>query len=376
MKKVVLIAVLVVIMVVCALAGIKALQIKKLVAAGQGFAPPPETVASAVVHEEKWQNTLETVGSVIAVQGVNVTTELPGIVREIAFESGAQVNQGDLLVRLDTSLEEAQLRALEAQSELAKIDAARLRTLRAEQMVSESVLDSAEATLKQTQANADALRATIAKKTIRAAFAGQLGLRLVNLGEYVDTGKSIVSLQALRPVYADFSMRQQELAQLEKGMHVRLSTDTYPDRPFVGTLVAINPDLDLTTRTVRLRAAFDNSDLLLRPGMFARIEVLLPSERSALVIPTTAVLSSAYGESVYVIEPKNATNSAGSNLVVRQQFIRTGRARGDFVTVETGLHAGERVVSAGVFKLRNRMAVIENNAVGPATSKEPHPAEG
>src|SRR5262249_10969876 len=161
--------------------------------------------------------------------------------------------------------------------------------------------------------------ATIAKKTIRAAFAGQLGLRLVNLGEYVDTGKAIVSLQALRPVYADFSLRQQDLAQLQKGMRVRLSPDTYADRSFEATLTAINTDLDLVARSVRLRASFDNDDQLLRPGMFARVEVLLPSQQPALVIPTTAVLSAAYGESVYVIESKTATNTSGGSLVVRQQ---------------------------------------------------------
>jgi membrane fusion protein (multidrug efflux system) len=376
MKKTAFTAVLLVILVVAALVGIKGTQFKKLMAAGQGFTPPPETVSSAVVHEEKWQETLDAVASITAVQGVNVTTELAGIVREIAFESGAVVKEGDLLVRLDTSLEEAQLRALEAQAELARIEADRVRKLRAEKMVSQSGLDSAEASLKQTEATADALRATIAKKTIRAAFAGQLGLRLVNLGEYIDTGKAVVSLQAVQPVYADFSLRQQELAHLEKGMRVRLTTDTYPDRSYSGSLVAINPDLDPVTRTVRLRAAFDNADQVLRPGMFARVEVLLPGQQAAVVIPITAVLSSAYGESVYVIEPNSSTNGASSSLVVRQKFIRTGRTRGDFVAVETGLHAGERVVSAGVFKLRNRMAVTENNAVAPPASQKPEPVDG
>ena len=371
-----LLATLLLIIAVGTLAGVKVLQNKKLTAAGKSFTPPPETVSSAVAHEEKWQNTLEAIGSVTAAQGVNVTTELPGIVQEIAFESGALANQGDLLVRLDTSSEEAQLRSLEAQAGLAQIEVGRARKLRADKMVSESELDSAEATFKQTQANADAVRAIISKKTIRAAFSGRLGLRLINRGEYVDAGKAIVSLQALTPIYADFSLPQQDLAQVRTGQHVRLSLDTYSDRSFEGVLSAINPDLDPGTRSVRLRATFENSDQLLRPGMFVRAEVLLPTEEPVLVIPATAVLSSPYGESVYVIEPNAGTNTVDAGLVARQQFIRTGRARGDLVAVETGLKPGERVASSGVFKLRNRMPVTENNSLVPKASPTPHPSEG
>lgn len=371
-----LLATLLLIIAVGTLAGVKVLQNKKLTAAGKSFTPPPETVSSAVAHEEKWQNTLEAIGSVTAAQGVNVTTELPGIVQEIAFESGALANQGDLLVRLDTSSEEAQLRSLEAQAGLAQIEVGRARKLRADKMVSESELDSAEATFKQTQANADAVRAIISKKTIRAAFSGRLGLRLINRGEYVDAGKAIVSLQALTPIYADFSLPQQDLAQIRTGQHVRLSLDTYSDRSFEGVLSAINPDLDPGTRSVRLRATFENSDQLLRPGMFVRAEVLLPTEEPVLVIPATAVLSSPYGESVYVIEPNAGTNTVDAGLVARQQFIRTGRARGDLVAVETGLKPGERVASSGVFKLRNRMPVTENNSLVPKASPTPHPSEG
>ena len=269
-------AVFIVLVVLGGLAGVKALQFKKLMASGKDFAPPPESVSSAVVREEKWQGTLTAIGSITAVQGVTITPEIPGIIHEITFESGAVVSKGDLLVRLDTSLEEAQLRALEAQEELARLNLTRERTLRSQNMVSQAELDAAEATLKQTQGNADAIRATIQKKTIRAPFAGRLGIRLVNLGQYMDTGKPIVSLQALTPVYADFSLPQQELARLKTGMSVRVTTDTYPGREFEGTLTAINPDLDQSTRSVGLQATFANPDQLLRPGMFARAEVLLP----------------------------------------------------------------------------------------------------
>ena len=373
MKLKIVFALVVVLIVFGGLAGVKTLQIRKMMAAGQAFVPPPESVSSAVARQEKWQETLDAIGSITAVQGVNITPEAAGTVSEIAFVSGAVVATGDLLVRLDTSSEEAQLRSLEAQANLARINAERARQLRADNTVSQSELDTAEATLKQYQANADAIRAAIEKKTIRAPFAGRLGIRLVNLGEYLDTGKPIVSLQSLSPVYADFSLPQQELARLKTGMRVRVTTDTYPDKKFEGDLTAINPDLDPSTRSVRLQATLDNPEQFLRPGMFARVQVLLPSEQTVLAVPAPSVLSAPYGDSVYVIEP--GTNGAGAGLVVRQQFIRTGRALGDFVSVETGLKTGERVVSSGLFKLRNGMSVVENNAIAPATAEAPRPAD-
>ena len=375
MIRKVLLAVFIVLLVVGGLAGVKALQIKKLIASGKSFAPPPECVSAAVAREDKWQDTLTAIGSITAVQGVIVTPDIPGIAREIAFESGAVVTNGALLVRLDTSSEEAQLRALEAQEELGRLNLARERNLRTQNMVSQSELDTAEATLKQSQGNADAIRATIQKKTIRAPFAGRLGIRLVNLGQYLDTGKPIVSLQSLTPVYAEFSLPQQELARLKTGMKVLVTTDAYPGRQFDGTLTAINPDLDQQTRSVGLQATFDNPEQLLRPGMFARVEVLLPEEQAVLVIPATSVLSAPYGDSVYVIEPKPGKDEEKTELAVRQQFIRTGRARGDFVSVESGLKPGDRIVSAGIFKLRNGMAVIENNDLAPKNDLAPRPSD-
>jgi membrane fusion protein, multidrug efflux system len=375
MIRKILMAVFVVLLIVGALAGVKTLQIQKLMADGKSFASPPECVSSAVAREEKWQGTLTAIGSVTAVQGVTVTPELAGIIREIAFESGAVVAKDALLVRLDTSTEEAQLHALEAQEELARLTLARERTLRSQNMVPQSELETAEATLKQNEGMADATRAIIQKKTIRAPFGGRLGIRLVNLGQYLDTGKPIVSLQSLTPIYADFSLPQQELARLQTGMRVRVTTDTYPGRQFEGTLTAINPDLDAQTRSVGLQATFENAEQLLRPGMFARVEVLLPEEQPVLVIPATSVLSAPYGDSVYVIESKPGKDGGKPELAVRQQFIRTGRAQGDFVSVESGLKPGERIVSAGIFKLRNGMSVIENNELSPKNELAPHPSD-
>jgi membrane fusion protein (multidrug efflux system) len=375
MKAKIAIAVVIVVAIVGALAGIKFLQFQKMSAGGKGGAMPPETISSATVREEKWQGTLTAIGSITAVQGVTVSTEIPGTIRDIAFDSGAVVSKGDLLVRLDISSEEAQLRAIEAQVELARLNAVRERTLRTQNMVPQSELETAEATLQQNQANADNIRATIGKKTIRAPFSGRLGIRQINLGQYLDTGKPIVSLQALSPAYADFTLPQQELAKLKTGMPVRVTTDVFPGREFLGKLTAINPDLDSNTRSVALQATFENADQALRPGMYARIEVLLPEEQSVLVVPATSVLSNPYGDIVYVIESNAGADTNKPALTVRQHIVRTGRARGDFVTVETGLKAGERVVSSGIFKLRDGMSVVENNELVPKSEKSPRPPD-
>ena len=356
------------------LAGVKVAQIAKMMAFK--WAVPPETISSAVAHNEQWQDTLSAVGSVSAAQGVIVAPEVPGTVSEIDFESGATAHKGDLLIKLDTSAEEAQLRAAEAQEEWARVSADRLEKLRADNTVSQSELDQAQASLKQAKANADAIKSTIDKKNIRAAFDGKLGIRLVNLGEQVPAGKGIVSLQALSPVFVDFSLPQQDLAQLTAGLKVRVTTDTYPDKSFEGELTAINPDLDAATRSVRLRAKFSNAEQLLRPGMFAHVEVVLPEAKPVLAIPATAILSAPFGDSVFVIvtaAQAGVTNMAPTNLVVQQKFVRTGRTHGDFISVESGLEAGDRVATAGIFKLRNGVGVQENNEDTPKPSLSPNP---
>ena len=376
MKSKIAIGILIVVAVFGALAGVKTLQFRKLIEGGKAFAQPPESVSSTIAREEKWPVTLTAIGSVTAVQGVTVNPELPGIVSEIAFNSGAVVAKGDLLVRLDTSLEEAQLRALEAQEELARINVDRERTLRSQNMVSQSELDTAEATLKQNKANADTVRATIEKKTIRAPFAGRLGLRMVNLGQYLDTGKPIVSLQSLNPVYADFSLPQQDLAQLKTGMRVSLTTDAYPGRQFEGKLTAITPDLDQSTRSVGLQATLENPEQLLRPGMFARMEVFLPEEQKVLVIPATAVLSAPYGDSVYVIEPKPATNGAPAGLVVRQQFVKHRALAWRLPDGGVGPQAGRPHCQRGHLQAAQRhVGDREQRASSPSTTWRPSPSD-
>ena len=371
MKSKILIGLLVVLVLGGALAAVKVMQIKTMIAVGASFTPPPETVATAIAAADEWPDVLPAIGTVNAEHGITLSAEIAGPVRERLFESGAEVVAGDLIVKLDSASEEAQLRAAEAQVALAKVSAERLRQLRADKTVAQSELDQAEATLTQNQANADNLRAVIGKKNIRAPFTGRLGIWQVNLGQLMEAGKPIISLTALSPLFVDFSLPQQALARLATGLKVQATVDAYPDKQFEGELVAINPDLNATTRSVGLRAKFANAEKLLRPGMFVRVEVVMPAAKKVLAIPATAVLSSPSGDSVFVITqpPENG----GTNLVAQQKFIRTGATHGDFISVENGLQAGDRVATAGIFKLRNGMTVVENNALAPKPSLTPTP---
>jgi membrane fusion protein (multidrug efflux system) len=361
-----------VITVFAVLAGIKAIQIRTLINVGKTFVMPPETISSAVAHEESWGEVIPGVASVTAAQGLTLMAEIPGTVSEIAFESGAVVTNGQLLVRLDTSTEAAQLRAVEAQVTLWQLNFARAQQLVTNNAMSKSELDAAAATLQQGEAEADTVRATIAKKTIRAPFAGRTGIRTVNLGTYVDKAMPIVSLQSVGALFAEFSLPQQDLSRLKTGLAVRLTTDAFPGKDFLGTLTTINPDLDATMRSVRLQATFANAEQLLRPGMFARVELVLPERHPVLAVPATAILSAPYGDSVFVIE--SSTNASGG-LVVRQQFVRVGRGKGDFVSVTGGLKAGERVVASGLFKLRNGMGVVVNDELTPKSEQKPNPSD-
>lgn len=367
MRKV-LVGIAIVLVVLAALVVVKVMQIKKII--NSPWPAESATISTALVHEETWPDTLSAVGSVSANQGVTVAPEIAGTVSEIDFESGATVKRGDLLLKLDTSTEDAQLRALEAQAEWAKLSVERQRKLREDKTVSQSDLDQADATWKQAEANADNIRAIIQKKTIRAPFSGRLGIRLVNLGEQLDVGKSIVSLQSLSPIFVDFSLPQQEIAKLQVGLKVKALSDSYPTNEFEGEISAINPDLDTGTRSVRVRAKFENSDELLRAGMFAQVAVVLPQENPVMVIPSTALLRAPYGDSVFIIGPDKDNPK---NVVAQQAFIRTGSTRGDFVSVESGLKVGDRVASSGIFKLHNKILVKENNETTPKASEKPTP---
>jgi membrane fusion protein (multidrug efflux system) len=283
------------------------------------------------------------------------------------------VRAGDLLVRQDTSSEEAQLRAAEASAELAKINLERIKDLFSKKTVSKSEWDNAETQFKQAAAQADVIRAVMAKKNIRAPFGGLLGIRLVNLGQFLHEGDPIVSLQSLDPIFVNFLLPQQEVSRIKLGLSVRVAADSLPGEVIQGTLTAINPQVDAATRNIRIQATLANPGERLRPGMFAEVTLALPGRDEVLVIPATSVLYAPYGDSVFVVEDKKAGNTEKPVKVVRQQFARLGEKRGDFVSVVSGVKEGESVVSTGVFKLRNGQEVVVDNTLSPEFKLKPRP---
>lgn len=373
MKKRLLFSLLGLITLVAILGGVKALQIGKMIEQGKKFVPPPETVTTAAARSESWESVLTAVGSLDAVQGVTVSAELPGKIVRIAFEAGATVGRGDLLLQQDTSTEQAQLPGAEAAVALTKANLRRAGELLAQKVISQSEYDSAEANFRVAVAAADNIRATIGKKTIRAPFSGRLGIRLVDLGQVLKEGDAIVSLQALDPIFVNFQLPQQQLSRLRTGLPVRVTTDALPGQVIEGTISAINPEVDSATRNIRVQATVANGRELLRPGMYANVAVVLPGREQVLVIPSTAVLYAPYSDSVFVIEERKDEKSGQEGRFLRQQVVRLGEKRGDFVAVTSGLKEGDSVASTGVFKLRNGQAVVVDNTLAPQFQLAPKP---
>ncbi len=368
--KVIFLVVVLLLVIVGSLGGIKVLQIRQMIAAASNFRPPAETITAARATRAEWASRLTAVGSLAAVQGVTVSAELPGKVVAIPLRPGARVKAGELLLEQDTSSERAQLRAVEARLALAKINLQRTRRLLGHKVVARAQLDDTSAQVAQAEAEADAVRATIKKKKIRAPFAGRLGLRLVNLGEVIASGTPIVSLQSIDPVFANFSLPQHQLSRVRIGLVVQLSTNAVPGT-LAGKVTAINPHVNASTRSVEVQATVANPEERLRPGMFVDVAVLLPGRRPVLAIPAPAVLYAPYGDSVFVVRPAKGAHGQ----VVEQQFVRLGERRGDFVAVEGGVREGEQVVSSGVFKLRNGQAVKIDNALSPRFTLSPSPTD-
>jgi len=360
--------------VVAALAGIKAGQIGAMIAVGKTFTPPPESVTSARVEATEWQPSRVAVGSLVAVRGVTVSAEVVGTVRVIGFTSGVSVKRGGLLVQLDTSVEDAQLASAEAEAALAKLTLARARELQLGQAAARADLDAAEARAKQAEAAVAGLQAAIARKTIRAPFDGRVAIRQVELGQVVSPGTPIASIQSVDPMYADFWLPQQALAEVKPGQRVRVRTDTFPGASWEGAVAAVNSEVDPATRNVRIRAQLPNGDGRLRPGMFVQVEALSSEPRPVLIIPATAVLFAPYGDSVYSLEEKRDPGGRVA-LVAKQKFVRLGERRGDLVAVTQGLAPGENVVSGGAFKLRNGAEVVVRNDLAPDARADPRPTD-
>jgi membrane fusion protein (multidrug efflux system) len=373
MKKRILLTMLVLIALAGILAGIKALQIGRMIDAGAQFVPPPETVTTTEVRLESWESLLTAVGSLTAVQGVTVAAEMPGKVTQIAFEPGSMVKKGELLLKQDTSSEQAQLPGAEASVTLAKANLERARELLAQKIISQAEFDSAEASFKVAVAAAESIRATIGKKTLRAPFAGRLGIRLVNLGQILQEGDPVVSLQTLDPIYVDFLLPQQQLAEIRTGLPVRVTTDALPGQRVEGFITTINPEVDAATRNIRLQAKVSNPEGQLRPGMYVTVAVVLPRREQVLAIPATAVLYAPYSDSVFVVEEKKAEAGGQLEKLLRQQFVRLGEKQGDFVAAISGLKEGETIVTTGVFKLRNSQVVMVDNTLSPEFEHAPKP---
>jgi len=370
MKKRIIFTLIGLIILIAILAAIKAMQIRAMIDQGKKFVPPPETVTSVLVKADSWGTSLTAIGTLNAVQGVTVGAELAGKVVRIAFEAGVSVKKGDILLHQDTSSEEAQLPGAVAEADLSRINLERAEQLYAKGLIARVDLDNAKANAKQTYAQAENIRATIAKKTIRAPFSGRLGIRQVNLGQILREGDPIVTLQSLDPIYVDFTLPQQQLPLIKPGLQVLVTGDALPDATIEGQITAINPKVDPETLNVKVEATVANRSGSLRPGMFVSVAVRLPEQQKVLAIPITAVLYAPFGDSVFVIE-ENGAGKSGKTL--RQQFVRLGEKRGDFVAITEGLKEGEMVVSTGVFKLRNGQAVVVDNKLAPDFQEAPKP---
>ena len=350
---------------------VKFKQIQTAIAQGAAFQPPPEAVTTIMAAQEEWATTLSAIGTTAAVQGVGVSADLPGVVERVLFESGQAVRAGDVLAVLDTRQERAQLAALEAQRELARLTFDRMQGLLNERVVSQAELDRATADYRQTDARVGEVRAVIDRKTIRAPFSGVLGIRQVNLGQYLAGGAELVELQSLNPIYVNFSVPQQSGAALSVGRAVHITAnDTAVEG--AGRVTAIDSKVDEATRNIQVQATFANPKGALRPGMFVQTEVALGPKRTVVSLPASAVSYAPYGDSVFVVAELK-TPDGQSYKGVRQQMVKLGLARGDQISVLSGLNPGDEVVTSGVFKLRNGAAIQINNTVRPANSPAPKP---
>lgn len=368
------------------------LHIQKLIASAPK--PAPQTVSATKVGSQDWQPSLAAVGSVTPVRGVDVTTEISGLVREIHFKSGQDVKKGEVLVELNADADKAQLAALEAAADLSATVLKRDKAQFEAQAIAQAQVDADAADLKSKRALADQQRANIDKKTIRAPFAGRLGITTVNPGQYVNPGDKIVTLQTIDQVYVDFNLPQKSVGQLAVGQVVNVTTDGFPGVVFPGKITAISPKVDTTTRNVVVEATLPNPKRQLLPGMFANAAVEVGDKKHYLTLPQTAITYNPYGSTVFVVltadqaaaqaranaassgaAPAPAAAASGSGLVVQQAFVTTGETRGDQVAILSGLKEGQQVVTSGQLKLKNGTSIVIDNSVVPANSPNPTPQE-
>jgi membrane fusion protein (multidrug efflux system) len=357
--------------------GLGFVKVRQFQAMADEFAamqPPPEAVTTIVAERQEWPATLSAIGTVAAVQGVTVSADLPGLVDRITFDSGRTVGKGEVLLQLDTRQEQAQLAGAEAELQLTKLNFERMQGLVDQDAVSRAEYDAAAAAHKQAEAKLREIRATIARKTIRAPFSGVLGIRQVNLGQYLNAGNPVVPLQSLNPIYVNFSVPQQDASQMRSGRTVRITTGDLAGVEFTGRITALDAVVDQTTRNVQVQATLANPGGKLRPGMFVEAQVALGTGRPVVALPASAVNYAPYGDSVFVVTDMKSPQGQ-TYRGVRQQVVKLGDARGDQIAVLSGVNPGEEVVTSGVFKLRNGAAVQVNNTVQPGNSRTPTPED-
>ena len=355
---------------------IKVRQVRAGIAQNSSFQPPPEAVTTTIARDVEWPANLTAIGSAVAVQGVTVSADLPGVIDTIAFESGRMVKEGTVLATLDTRQERAQLDAAEAQLNLSRLSLKRARDLRESGVLSQADLDRALAEQTQGEARVGEIKATIERKTVRAPFSGILGIRHANLGQYLAAGDRIVSLQSLDPIYVNFSVPQQEVGRVKIGAGVRVTSQgaAGPPAELTGRVTALDSIVDEATRNVQVQATLPNPGGALRPGMFVETELLLGTTTAVIALPASAISYAPYGDSVFVVaEMKNPAGVTYRGA--QQQFVKLGRSRGDQVAVLSGLTSGQEVVTSGVFKLRPGAAVEVNNTVQPGNDPAPKPQD-
>jgi len=362
------------VLVVAILGFVKYRQISAAIAANKSFSPPPEAVTTVVAQQVEWSNTLDAVGSIAPIQGVTLSADLPGVVAKVAFNSGARVAEGQVLVQLDTRQEQAQLASAQAQLDLAKVNLDRAQKLFDQKAIAQSDFDLANAQYKSAEAAVGQAQASIDRKTIRAPFAGVTGIRQVNLGQYVNSGDAIVTLQAMDAVFMNFSVPQQDFRALTLGSPVDATVEGSKDSVFHGKVTAIDPVVNDATRNVSVQATFPNPRAELKPGMYATVRVVVGEGQPIVSLPSSAINYAPYGNSVFILEDMKGPDGK-TYRGVRQQFVKLGRAQGDQVVITEGVKPGEEVATSGVFKLRPNAAVKVNNTIMPSDSTAPKPED-
>lgn len=363
------------------LVGIKALQIRTLMAFGEeakAAGPPPEAVAVATAETRPWETTLDSIGTIESARGVALATEAAGVVSRLGFDSGDAVHEGEVVLELDTKVERAALASAVTARDLARLEAARARQLFSAGAIAAAARDEAEAQLRDAEAQVAGRKAAIERRKVRAPFSGRLGIRQVDLGQFLNPGDQITVLETAESVFVDFTVPQEQLGAVAIGSPVRIRTRKGGDRPFEGAVAAIGPAIDPSTREISIRARVPNPAAALRTGMFVDVSVVVQAESTALTVPVTAVVHASYGDSVFVVEDKPADAPGVRDVggkpvkVVRQHFVKLGQRRGDFVAVRSGLDSGAAVVTSGAFKLRSGVPVVVTGSGQPQPSLDPN----